>query len=52
MKLDLMKLRSSGVQSRLADDRHLTSEMRALARDAERVAEAVDESRMDRGTAE
>ncbi|MBX3173843.1 MAG: protein kinase [Gemmatimonadaceae bacterium] len=52
MKLDLMKLRSSGVQSRLADDRHLTSEMRALARDVERVAEAVDESRMDRGTAE
>ena len=45
MRLDLMKLRSSGVQARLDDERDLTSEMRALARDVERVAEAVDESR-------
>ena len=44
MKLDLMKLRSSGVASRLADQGPLTEEMRALARDVERVAEAVDES--------
>jgi serine/threonine protein kinase len=50
MKLDLMKLRSSGVSARLADDPLLTSEMRALSRDVERVAEAVDESREDRGT--
>ena len=47
MKLDLMKLRSSGVSARLADDALLTSEMRALSRDVERVAEAVDESRQD-----
>ncbi len=47
MKLDLMKLRSSGVSARLADDALLTSEMRALSRDVERVAEAVDESRKD-----
>ena len=45
MKLDLMKLRSSGVESRLADQGPLTEEMRALARDVQRVAEAVDESR-------
>ncbi len=45
MRLDLMKLRSSGVQARLDDERDLTSEMRALARDVERVTEAVDESR-------
>jgi hypothetical protein len=44
MKLDLMKLRSSGVESRLADQGPLTEEMRALARDVQRVAEAVDES--------
>ncbi len=48
MKLDLMKLRSSGVSARLADDALLTSEMRALSRDVERVSEAVDESRLDR----
>jgi len=45
MKLDLMKLRSSGVESRLADQAQLTEEMRALARDVQRVSEAVDESR-------
>jgi hypothetical protein len=44
-----MKLRSSGVSARLADDALLTSEMRALSRDVERVAEAVEESREDRG---
>ena len=49
MKLDLMKLRSSGVSARLADDALLTSEMRALSRDVERVAEAVEESRSDSG---
>ena len=49
MRLDLMKLRSSGVSARLADDPLLTSEMRALSRDVERVAEAMDESREDRG---
>ena len=47
MKLDLMKLRSSGVSARLADDASLTAEMRALSRDVERVAEAVDESRKE-----
>lgn len=49
MKLDLMKLRSSGVSARLADDASLTSEMRALSRDVERVAEAVEEARDDSG---
>lgn len=48
MKLDLMKLRSSGVSARLADGALLTSEMRALSRDVARVAEAVEESRADR----
>ncbi len=45
MKLNLMRLRSSGVESRLSDQGPLTEEMRALARDVQRVAEAVDESR-------
>jgi serine/threonine protein kinase len=45
MKLDLMRLRSSGVESRLADQGQLTEEMRALARDVQRVAEAVDEAK-------
>jgi serine/threonine-protein kinase len=45
MKLDLMRLRSSGVESRLSEQGPLTEEMRALARDVQRVAEAVDESR-------
>ena len=45
MKLDLMRLRSSGVESRLSDQGPLTEEMRALARDVQRVAEAVDEAR-------
>ncbi len=48
MKLDLMKLRSSSVESRLADDAKLTAELRALARDVQRVAEAVDETREPR----
>ncbi|MBX3132371.1 MAG: protein kinase [Gemmatimonadaceae bacterium] len=48
MQLDLAKLRSSGMASRVADQGPLTEEMRAIARDIERVAEAVDESRLDR----
>jgi serine/threonine-protein kinase len=48
MKLDLMRLRNSGLSSRLSDQGPLTEEMRALARDVERVADAVDESRLDR----
>ena len=45
MKLDLTRLRSSGLEARLADQGPVTQEMRALARDVQRVAEAVDESR-------
>ena len=45
MKLDLMRLRSSGLEARLADQGPVTQEMRALARDVQRVAEAVDETR-------
>jgi serine/threonine protein kinase len=48
MQLDLAKLRSSGMASRVADQGPLTEEMRAIARDIERVAEAVDEARLDR----
>ncbi|MEX2181491.1 MAG: protein kinase [Gemmatimonadaceae bacterium] len=48
MKLDLMKLRNSGIAARLSDQGPLTEEMRALARDVQRVAEAVDESREPR----
>jgi serine/threonine-protein kinase len=48
MKLDLTRLRSSGVASRVADDGPRTQEIDALVRDVERVAEAVDESRIDR----
>jgi serine/threonine protein kinase len=48
MKLDLMRLRNSGLSSRLSDQGPLTEEMRALARDVGRVAEAVDEARLDR----
>lgn len=48
MKLDLMRLRNSGLSSRLSEQGPLTEEMRALARDVERVAEAVDEARLDR----
>lgn len=44
MKLDLMRLRSSGVEARLAEQGPLTQEMRSLARDVQRVAEAVDEA--------
>ena len=47
MKLDLMRLRSSGVESRLADQGPVTQEMRELARDVQRVAEAVDETRKE-----
>lgn len=49
MKLDLMRLRSSGVEARLADQGPVTQEMRALARDVQRVAEAVDEVRLKDG---
>jgi hypothetical protein len=45
MKLDLTRLRSSGIEARLADQGPLTQEMRDLARDVQRVSEAVDESR-------
>ena len=48
MKLDLMRLRSSGVESRLAEGGQLTQEMRALAHDVRRVSEAVDEVNKDR----
>ncbi len=48
MKLDLTKLRSSGVASRAAGEGPQTEELRALARDVERAAEAVDEARLDR----
>lgn len=51
MKLDLTRLRSSGIASRLADDGPRTQEINALVRDVERVAEAVDESRVDRDDA-
>ncbi len=43
MSLDLARLRSSGVESRLAEQGELTQEMRALAKDVNRVAEAIDE---------
>ncbi|HRQ78598.1 MAG TPA: protein kinase, partial [Gemmatimonadaceae bacterium] len=48
MKLDLTRLRSSGIASRVADEGPRTQEINALVRDVERVAEAVDESRLDR----
>lgn len=48
MKLDLAKLRSSGVASRAAGEGPQTEELRALSRDVERAAEAVDEARLDR----
>lgn len=51
MQLDLAKLRSSGMASRVADQGPLTEEMRAIVRDIERVAEAVDEARVDRDNA-
>lgn len=47
MKLDLMRLRNSGVESRLADQGQLTQEMRELAREVQRVAEAVEETRRE-----
>jgi serine/threonine protein kinase len=50
MKLDLTKMRSSGVASRM-DEGPRTEELRAIARDVERVAEAVDEARIDRDSA-
>lgn len=47
MKLDLLKLRSSGLAARLDDQGQVTQEMRALARDVQRAAEAVDETRRE-----
>ena len=47
MKLDLMKLRSSGLAAGLDDQGQVTQEMRALARDVQRAAEAVDETRRE-----
>ena len=47
MKLDLLKLKNSGLSARLDDQGRVTEEMRSLARDVQRVAEAVDETRKD-----
>jgi hypothetical protein len=47
MKLDLARFRSSGVAARVDDQGPVTQEMRALAQDVRRAAEAVDESRKD-----
>lgn len=47
MKIDLMKLRSSGLAARMDDQGPVTEEMRALAREVRRAAEAVDETRRD-----
>jgi len=52
MRLDLTRLRSSGVAARVADEGPRTQEINALVRDVERVAEAVDESRLERGSGE
>ncbi|MDA1080134.1 MAG: protein kinase [Gemmatimonadetes bacterium] len=45
MKLDLLKLRSSGVESRLADSTMATQEARAVATDIERLVDAANEVR-------
>ena len=47
MNLDLMRLRNSGLEARIHDQGSLTQEMQALARDVQRVAEAVDETRRE-----
>ena len=47
MNLDLMRLRNSGLEARIHDQGPLTQEMQALARDVQRVAEAVDETRRE-----
>ncbi|MFN0098488.1 MAG: protein kinase domain-containing protein [Gemmatimonadaceae bacterium] len=47
MKLDLMRLRSSGLESRLADSGAGTQEMRAIARDVQRAADAMEETRKE-----
>ncbi len=52
MQLDLTRLRSSGLAARVADDGPGTQELEAMVRDVERAAEAVDESRLDRGAGE
>jgi serine/threonine protein kinase len=45
MKLDLLKLRSSGIESKIADSTLATQEARAVALDIERVVDAANEVR-------
>ncbi len=45
MKLDLLRLRSSGIEARIADSTPGTQEARAVATDIERVVEAANEVR-------
>ncbi|MEA3245911.1 MAG: protein kinase [Gemmatimonadota bacterium] len=45
MKLDLLRLRSSGIEARIADSTLGTQEARAVATDIERVVEAANEVR-------
>lgn len=45
MKLDMLKLRSSGIESRIADSTMATQEARAVASDIERVVDAANEVR-------
>jgi serine/threonine-protein kinase len=45
LKLDLLKLRSSGVQSAISEVNSATVEARALSRDIAHVLEAADEVR-------
>lgn len=45
MKLDMLKLRSSGVESRIADSTMATQEARAVATDIERLVDAANEVR-------
>ncbi|HVZ48247.1 MAG TPA: hypothetical protein VG916_05660, partial [Gemmatimonadaceae bacterium] len=45
MKLDMLKLRSTGVESRLADTTLATQEARAVATDIERLVDAANEVR-------
>ena len=45
MKLDMLKLRASGIESRIADSTMGTQEARAVATDIERVVEAANEVR-------
>ena len=45
MKLDLLKLRSSGLESKIADSTMATQEARAVAMDIERLVDAANEVR-------